>query len=96
MDALKPFNSKIGNIDNEVRFLYKIRRSGPWCGGATFCIKFHNCGVSCYFLGDFFCESLAKSTEAKSCQIVVCHSFDFDKYTCKTGQFHLKSIFVSF
>ena len=29
VDALKPFNFKyVGNIDNEGRFLYKIRRSG--------------------------------------------------------------------
>ena len=42
-------------------------------GGATFCIKFHNCGVSCYFLGDFFRESLVKSTDAKSfCQMTDC------------------------
>ena len=31
MGALKQFNSQIGNIDNEGRFLYKIRHSGPWC-----------------------------------------------------------------
>ena len=43
--------------------------------GATFCIKFHNCSVSHYLLGDFFRESLVKLTESKS-QIVVWHSVD--------------------
>ena len=32
MDALKSFNFQIVNIDNEGRFLYKIRQSGPLCG----------------------------------------------------------------
>ena len=49
MDALKSFNFQIGNIDNERRFLYKIRHSGPLCG-MSFALE-----MSHYDQFDLFC-----------------------------------------
>ena len=69
--CIKTIYFKIGKIDNEGRFLYKIRRSGPWCAAAAATAAAVQCVWRVYDVVYFIALASCKSSLVPCVQLVL-------------------------